>query len=113
MRSSKEYRDLVSSHTGDIQDYMNKILLGEGLEEVEPILRRIDHTGEVPGWFNDLKTIKGLNVADGKTIGSVLEKLLVCVIEKYIINENDFPYCELSINPARGVDIPEIELGIK
>lgn len=112
--NSQQYRDLVSANLEVIIHRMNEVLQGKNLADISRILKRIDVTGELPDWYTTLKNNHGLPFSDGKTIGSVLEKLLVCVIEKYIIQAiEQVPNIQLSVNPARGVDIPELELGIK
>lgn len=58
-----------------------------------------------------LKTNQTLPNLDGKTIGSVVEMLLVAVLENYTLKDLDIP--QLRVNPARGVDIPALGLGIK
>ncbi len=103
------YRALISSKLDVIKTWLNKVLSGEELGDVKPILQRIDSTGELPSWFAQLANDKTLPNLDGKTIGSVVEKLLACVIEKYVLQSS----IQLHINPAKGVDIPELELGVK
>ena len=107
--SSKEYRKIVESNLGEIQLRLNEILRGQKLSEVEPVLARINVSHNVPEWIINLQNGKGIATKDGKTIGSILEKLLVCVLEIYIFKSA----IHLSVNPARGVDIPELELGVK
>lgn len=92
-----------------IREKINAVLDGNHLDDVRPILSRIDRTGNVPSWFNTLSREGRLPNLDGKTVGSVIEKLLVCVLEKYVFEDS----LQLSVNPARGVDIPELELGVK
>lgn len=92
-----------------ILEKLNEVLNGNHLDEISPILSRIDRTGHLPAWFNSLKDHGSLPNLDGKTVGSVIEKLLVCVLEKYVFDSK----LQLSVNPARGVDIPELELGVK
>jgi len=87
---------------------VNRVLLGEGLKTIAPILKRIDSTGELPYWFVNLRKGTGLPNLDGKTVGSVVEKITVAVMEAYFLDG-----MRLSVNPAKGVDIPELELGIK
>ena len=105
----EEYKDKVKEKLGLIQEKMNLALNGNGLKEIEKIMKRFDKNQKLPSWFESLQKGKGLPNLDGKTVGSVVEKLLVCVIEKYILDSK----IELSINPARGVDIPELSLGVK
>jgi hypothetical protein len=48
---------------------------------------------------------------DGKTIGSVVEMLLIAVLETDTFKDIGAP--TLRINPARGVDLPDLDLGVK
>lgn len=109
--TQEEYRDLVKFHIEDVKNRLNLALNGKYLDDIEPILVRMHSPHNLPSWFTYLKEHKGLPYGDGKTIGSIVEKLLVCIIEKYIFEPNS-PLC-LSVNPARGVDVPELNLGIK
>lgn len=106
---TKELKNEIKNNIPQIQYHINEILNGKKLEEIEPILLRINSSNTIPKWYEMLKSSNELPNLDGKTVGSVIEKILVCVIEKYIFDES----VSLSINPARGVDIPELELGIK
>lgn len=103
------YRKIVKSNQSTIQKYINEVLDGKHLDEIEPILLRIDSSHKVPHWFATLKNENRLPNLDGKTVGSVLEKILVCVIEKFVCKDA----IKLSVNPAKGVDIPELPLGVK
>ena len=107
--STENYRMKVANNLSEVKNRMNEILHGQRLDEIEPILARIDVSHSVPDWFKLLRSGKGIVTKDGKTIGSILEKLLVCVLEKYIFDSS----ITLSVNPAKGVDIPELELGLK
>lgn len=109
MISVQEAKKTVMENLTAIKDKMNEILSGGHLDEISPILTRIDYFKHLPQWFEVLKDEGRLPNLDGKTVGSILEKLLVCVLEKYIFNSE----VELSVNPARGVDIPQLELGVK
>ena len=48
---------------------------------------------------------------DGKTIGSVIEMLLVAVLETFTFSGLGVP--PLKLNPARGIDLPDLDLGVK
>src|SRR5207237_3110019 len=48
---------------------------------------------------------------DGKTVGSVIEMVLVAVLETYTFAKLNIP--PLRINPAKGVDLPDLDLGVK
>jgi len=103
------YREVISAKLDAIKDRVNAVLAGKELDGIRQILKRIDSTGSLPTWFAQLSKDETLPNLDGKTIGSVVEKLLACVIEKYVLDST----LQLHINPAKGVDIPELELGIK
>ena len=103
------YKDKIKNNLPLIKEKINNVLNGEDLQEIEHILKRIDSSGDFPHWFEKLKIDGSLPNLDGKTVGSVLEKIIVCIIEKYVLDEE----IELSLNPARGVDIPDLELGVK
>lgn len=103
------YKEKIRNNLPLIKEKINNVLNGEDLQEIEHILKRIDSSGDFPHWFEKLKIDGSLPNLDGKTVGSVLEKIIVCIIEKYVLDEE----IELSLNPARGVDIPDLELGVK
>ena len=103
------YRDVLCAGTDEMRTRLNALLSGENLRSIKPLLRRMSRNEALPPWFARLETAHSLPNLDGKTVGSVVEKLLACVIEKYILDSR----LELHINPAKGVDIPELELGIK
>ena len=109
MPTIQERKQLVKNNIPLILEKINGILNGQHLDDITPILARIDRTGHLPHWFNTLNAEGRLPNLDGKTVGSVIEKLLVCVLEKFVFNSS----IQLSVNPARGVDIPELELGVK
>ena len=104
-----KYRDLITSSLDLIRAKLNELLAGQGLRQIETSLKRMNRGGELPVWFAQLSKSNTLPNLDGKTIGSVIEKLLACVLEKYVLKSS----LELHINPAKGVDIPELELGVK
>ena len=109
MPTIQQNKQKVINNIPTILEKLNDILNGQHLDEIEPILSRIDRTGHLPRWFDSLRNDGRLPNLDGKTVGSVIEKLLVCVLERYVFNSE----LHLSVNPARGVDIPELELGVK
>lgn len=92
---------------------MNEALSGDKnrLSKIEPILTRIGHGEKLPHWFAQLKTDRTLPNLDGKTIGSVVEMLLVGILETSTFAALKSP--ALRINPARGVDLPDLDLGVK
>ena len=104
-----KYRKIICDNLDSIQSHVNDLLSGTGLSDIKAILARMNRGGIVPDWFEKLETTRTLPNLDGKTIGSVVEKLLACVLEKFVLESK----VALHINPAKGVDIPELELGIK
>lgn len=90
---------------------LNSALSGQGLDQLKPILKRLEKNGKIPHWYEQLEDNSTLPNLDGKTVGSVIEKLLVAVLETVTYQNMDCP--NLQINPAKGVDIPQLELGIK
>ena len=104
-----QYRDLISSRLGIVRDRLNELLAGKRLQRIASPLKRMNRGGVLPTWFEQLASRQTLPNLDGKTIGSVVEKLLACVLEKDVLDSE----LELHINPAKGVDIPELDLGIK
>lgn len=104
-----QYRDLISSRLGIVRDRLNELLAGKRLQRIASPLKRMNRGGVLPTWFEQLASRQTLPNLDGKTIGSVVEKLLACVLEKDVLDSE----LELHVNPAKGVDIPELALGIK
>lgn len=90
---------------------VNIALTGKGLDTLEPTLKRLGRGGKVPHWFKMLKKQGSLPNMDGKTVGSVIEMLLVAVVESTIFSKLGLP--PFRVNPARGVDLPDLDLGVK
>jgi hypothetical protein len=92
-------------------DRINSALKGKDVEVLEPVLARIGRGQQLPHWYQGLKTNYTLPNLDGKTIGSIVEMLLVAVLETHTFKGMKAP--PLRINPARGVDLPDLNLGVK
>lgn len=103
-------RKLVRDDLPRIQGVLNEALAGKDLKNLEPILERIGRGGKIPHWFAQLSKEGTLPNADGKTIGSILEMLLVAIIESSTLKCENI---KLHVNPARGVDLPDLDLGVK
>ena len=101
------YRETIISSMDVIKRRLNELLAGTGLHQIEVQLKRMNRGGVLPTWFKQLANSQTLPNLDGKTIGSVIEKLLACVLEKFVLNS----CIELHINPAKGVDIQNWNLG--
>ncbi|ADQ85192.1 hypothetical protein MPQ_2041 [Methylovorus sp. MP688] len=91
---------------------LNKGLKGIEVEKLETTLNRLGRGGNLPHWYSILKDEGRLPNYDGKTVGSVLEMIFVAVLEN-MINQKLGANMEFKINPARGVDLPDLDLGIK
>ena len=107
--NAQEARSIVASRVSDLVDAVNNALSGRNLGAIRPILRRIDSSGDEPYWFAELRGRNKLPNLDGKTVGSVIEKLTVCAMERFLLDGG----IQLSVNPAKGIDVPELDLGIK
>lgn len=111
MPSKEELRNIVRDNLDGAMISLNLALQGEGLEHLEPIIKRLGRNGDLPHWYAGLKESKTLPNLDGKTIGSVLELLFVAVLETVTLK--DHGVSPLKVNPARGIDLPDLDLGIK
>lgn len=111
MSDKPALRALIRSQLELIVMEINAALRGERLTLIEPVLARIGRGGKLPHWFKQLKAKGTLPNLDGKTVGSVVEMLLVAVLETRILIGKNVP--PLRINPARGVDLPDLDLGVK
>lgn len=109
MPTQNELKEHLKANLEKSISQLNLVLSGKNLDVVEPTLQRIGRGGKIPHWFELLKSGSMPNL-DGKTVGSVIEMTYVAVLEKFIFLDLGI---ELNINPARGVDIPALDLGIK
>jgi len=112
MTTAEEIRSDIKSRLGDIVSAVNAALSGgESLVALAPTLERLGRGGRLPHWYATLESDGALPNLDGKSLGSVLEMVFVAVLENRFYY--DTPIVPLQINPARGVDIPAIKLGVK
>ncbi len=111
MPNKSELRKVVKNTLDDAVQLLNSALNGDGLEYLETTLTRLGRGGELPHWFSQLQADQVLPNMDGKTVGSVIEMLFLAVLENHIFN--DAKIQPFSVNPARGVDYPDLNLGIK
>src|SRR2546425_1101937 len=107
----QQRRQLVRDDLAGIVKRVNQHLLGENLSSIEPILTRLGRNSELPYWYPQLGKSGTLPNLDGKTVGSIIEMLIVADIEKNVLRGK--LATTLSINPAKGVDVPDLDLGIK
>ena len=111
MSSKEELRQLLRERLEPTILAVNKALVGENLGALETTLTRVGRGGKLPHWFDQLKTQKSLPNLDGKTIGSIVEMILLAVLETQTLADCNLP--PFRINPARGVDFPDLDLGVK
>jgi len=111
MSNSQVYRDYIKVNLVEVLFHVNEYLKGNNVRDIKPILERIGRGGKLPHWYHLLENGASMPNLDGKTIGSVIEMVLLAVLEKHTLK--DFNINGLEINPAKGVDIPFLDLGVK
>jgi hypothetical protein len=111
MPTETQLRKLVKDNLDDIIGRVNAVLGGKNLRSIRPTLERVGRGGRLPHWFERLSSEGVLPNLDGKSIGSVIEMLLIAVLETSTFRSLDIP--PLRINPARGIDLPDLGLGVK
>ena len=111
MLTKAELRDLLRKRLEETMTELNHALQGLNLERLESVLLRFGRGQTLPHWYEQLSNQQALPNLDGKTVGSVIEMLFVAVLETTTFRDVEIP--ELRLNPARGVDLPDLDLGIK
>ena len=111
MFTKAELRDLLRERLEETMTELNHALQGLNLERLERVLLRVGRDQTLPHWYQQLCEEKTLPNLDGKTVGSVIEMLFVAVLETVTFQDVQIP--QLRLNPARGVDLPDLDLGIK
>lgn len=111
--TKQELKGLVVANLPGIIADLNMALTGKTLEKYESTLVRLGRGGNLPHWFDGLRKNGRMPNFDGKSVGSILEMVFVAVMEHKLRIElrHDIPL--LRINPARGIDLPDLDLGIK
>lgn len=110
MPDKAELRRIVRDNLPDIMRRLNAALAGKSLAKLEPVVTRIGRGGKLPHWYAEFEKAHTFANLDGKTIGSILEMLLVAVLETGALKTHGV---RLRINPARGIDLPDLDLGVK
>ena len=110
MPSKAKLRKVIEDNLDEVMGTLNAALRGKGLSQLQPVLERIGKGGKLPHWHLELQSRNTLPNLDGKTIGSVLEMLLVAVLETGVLKDYGL---RLKVNPARGIDLPDLDLGVK
>ena len=111
MLTKAELRNLLRERLEETIAELNQALQGLNLERFEPVLSHVGHSETLPHWYKQLCDQQTLPNLDGKTVGSIIEMLFVAVLETVTFQDVEIP--QLRLNPARGVDLPDIDLGIK
>ena len=111
MTTKAELRNLLQTRLEQTIAALNRSLQGINLEQLEPVLSRLGRRQILPHWYKQLSDFQTLPNLDGKTVGSVVEMLFVAVLETVTFQDVEIP--PLHLNPARGVDLPDIDLNIK
>jgi hypothetical protein len=111
MPTKTELRSLLRTKLEQTISELNRALQGTNLQRLEPVLSRVGRGRALPHWYQQLLDQQTLPNLDGKTVGSVIEMLFVAILETVTFQDVDIP--PLNINPARGVDLPDIDLNIK
>jgi hypothetical protein len=109
--SPNDLRAILHQNLDEIVIKLNQALSGKNLDKIKPVLTRLGRDKKLPHWYKQLEAEQSLPNLDGKTIGSVIEMLFVSVLETFTYKT--YNTGKFTINPAKGVDIPELELGIK
>jgi hypothetical protein len=107
----QQRRQLVRDGLAGIVGRVNRYLKGQKLETIQPILTRLGRNHQIPYWYPQLRNQGALPNLDGKTVGSIVEMLFVADVEKNVLKNR--LATALAINPAKGVDVPDLDLGIK
>ena len=111
MPTKEELQSALKSTLDETIRSVNSALRGEDLGALRPVLSRIGRGQQLPHWYEALKASGALPNLDGKTVGSVIEMVLVAVLETFTFRGMSPP--PLRISPARGVDLPDLDLGVK
>lgn len=107
----EQLRQILRDKLNGTVSELNKILAGQEVDTIKATLERIGRNNQLPHWYSLLESGQSMPNLDGKTIGSVIEMVLVGVLENYTFKGLNIE--PLTINPAKGVDIPQLELGVK
>lgn len=111
MPTKEQLREILRNNLDGTMQNVNAALNGIGLDAIESTLARLGRGNQLPHWYEALRASHTLPNLDGKTVGSVVEMLFVSVLENFTFAGQNIP--QLRINPARGVDLPDLGLGIK
>lgn len=85
MLDKTELRQAVKDKLPEIMRRLNAALAGKDLEKLEPVVTRVGRGGQLPHWYAEFERVGTFPNLDGKTIGSILEMLLVAVLETGVL----------------------------
>jgi len=111
MPTKEHLREILQRNLPKTIKLVNSALAGIDVAKLEPVLTRIGRGEELPHWYEGLRKNRVFPNLDGKTVGSVVEMILVAVLETHIFKAPGAR--QLRINPAKGVDLPDLDLGVK
>lgn len=111
MASKAEMRKIVEDNISAVKTDLNDMLRTPETARLAPVLERLGRGGRLPHWYEQFSKDGSFPNLDGKTVGSVIEMLLVAVLETTFLSGHITN--GLTINPARGVDLPDLELSVK
>ncbi len=109
--SKEQMKKILHDNLATVVMKVNEALHGKKIRKLEPVLKRLGRGGVLPHWYQGLRDAQTLPTLDGKTVGSVVEMLLVAVLETHTFAGLQIP--NLKINPAKGVDLPDLGIGVK
>jgi hypothetical protein len=104
-------RRFVKSNLESLATGVNLALSGgKWLDQLEEHVAFVVDKKTLPGWFQQLRLSGGLGRTDGKSVGSTIEVLFAAVLRYKV---PDALKDLITVKSARGVDLPEIGLGVK
>src|SRR5438876_6083492 len=83
MPANEKLRSVFRSKLPETIGKINSALRGKDVNVLEPVLARIGRGQQLPHWYEGLRKTHTLPNLDGKTIGSVVEMLLVAILETH------------------------------
>jgi hypothetical protein len=111
LANKEQLRAIIRDRLTEIVRDTNSALKGKKLAGLKAVLKRVEHGGILPHWYSGLEEDGSLPNADERTIGSIVEMLLVAILETRIFRGLGVP--PLSINSVRGVNLPDLDLVVK
>ena len=81
MLTKAELRKLLRERLNQTITELNHALQGLNLERFEQVLSRIGRGETLPYWYQQLRKRQTLPNLDGKTVGSVIEMLLLLFLK--------------------------------